>query len=99
MAAVDSAMQSNFGEEMKQSVDVFNFVDHKRLGCTASDFKFYLEKDSSPLTQDKVAGMNATINSGDSVQYELDQSRLGIDGEIVNMASFSEELVYSPRKN
>jgi len=100
MAAVDSALQNNFIDELKQSDDVFvfNFGNQRRQGDKASDFKFYLEKDSSPLTQDKVAGMNATINSGDSVQYELDQSRLGIDGEIVNMASFSEELIYSPRK-
>ena len=92
-AALEKAMQVRTGDEQKDGIYI-----HLTQQRAASDFRFYLQKDSSPIMNEtNVMGMNACITSGDSVQYELDATRLVLDGENMHLSSFSGDNVVSPK--
>jgi hypothetical protein len=97
--ALEKSMQQKKLEQLERRFDESFAYNKNRFNRTQSDFKFYLQKDASPDSNaNMLAGMNATIASGDSVQYELDQTRLHLDRDHIYLASFSDEQVPSPSK-
>jgi hypothetical protein len=97
--ALDKSMQQKKLEQLERRFDESFAYNKSRYARAQSDFRFYLQKSASPDTNaNMLAGMNATIASGDSVQYELDQTRLHIDGDHMYLASFSDDQEPGLRK-
>lgn len=58
----------------------FSFKEDKRLGHTASDFRYYLEKNEDNFVRDSsMISPPSSSNSRDSVLVEFDQIKLAMD--------------------